>query len=177
MSIESGEKTHKTLVILATVTSIAASITAVASLFVSVWSGIETRRHDRLSVKPILEITKDLSEDANDYGLILSNKGVGPSCEMKWELFVMDKLGEEQNVGKSLEGFKKARDILGINCNFGYYETLQPGDNQPIFWFRKAEWNKLSKKNQKDIAEKMDKIKLKIVYESIYGETYYLKYP
>jgi hypothetical protein len=122
MSNESGEKTHKTLVILATVTSIAASITAVASLFVSVWSGIETRRHNRLSVTPILQITKDFSEDANDYGLLLSNKGFGPSCKMKWELFVEEKLGEVKSLGKSLEGLKKARDILEINCNVGYYE-------------------------------------------------------
>jgi hypothetical protein len=77
-----------------TITSIAASFIAVCALIVSVWTGYETRQHNRLSVKPILDIANNTAPGPV-YGLILYNEGTGPALVKGWKITFNDELMRE----------------------------------------------------------------------------------
>lgn len=61
-----------------TITAICSVIIAVASLGVSAYVAWATRRHNRLSVRPLLELTITFPVGATA-GLRLSNSGLGPA--------------------------------------------------------------------------------------------------
>lgn len=61
------------------VTAIASLIVAALALAVSVWQGQVTRNHNRLSVKPQVQISRNLSLGADPKGLLVVNNGVGPA--------------------------------------------------------------------------------------------------
>ena len=55
------------------------TLIAVTAVVISVGEGIETRRHNRLSVKPVLSVFKNGSTSDQDIGLYLENNGTGPA--------------------------------------------------------------------------------------------------
>jgi len=57
---------------------------AMVALFVSLWQGVEERRHNRLSVKPILTFDH-YSEDQNRH-IIVSNNGLGPAIVQQFTI-------------------------------------------------------------------------------------------
>ena len=61
------------------VTAVASLIVAALALGVSVWQGRVTRNHNRLSIKPQVQISRDLSAGATLKGLLVANNGVGPA--------------------------------------------------------------------------------------------------
>ncbi len=60
-----------------TIVSFSAIIVAVASIFISTWQGMEIRKHNRLSVRPKLEIHFYINKQ--DFGYSLLNNGLGPA--------------------------------------------------------------------------------------------------
>jgi hypothetical protein len=64
-----------------TVTAAAAVLVAVAALFVTIWDGIQTRQHNRLTVMPKLSLNLDLESASNRLRatLTLTNNGLGPA--------------------------------------------------------------------------------------------------
>jgi len=61
------------------VLSISAIIIAIVSIFIGIWQGSETRKHNRLSVQPRLSIQHSLNYADQSLSLILINKGLGPA--------------------------------------------------------------------------------------------------
>ena len=57
--------------------SISSVFIACMALFVAVWQGYATRKHNRLSIKPILHTSLDFSE--GKVSLRVKNCGVGPA--------------------------------------------------------------------------------------------------
>jgi hypothetical protein len=84
MSNANEDRSHKILSRV-TITTSATTVIALAALVISFWTGYETRRHNRLSVKPILGI-KGKTAPGPEYGLILSNDGAGPALVTGWEI-------------------------------------------------------------------------------------------
>lgn len=69
------------------VSSLLAGCLAVLALSVSLWQGYEERRHNRLSVRPLL--TFDYTYDtAGWFSLEVVNTGVGPAIIQRFEAFV-----------------------------------------------------------------------------------------
>ncbi len=60
-----------------TVLSACAILIAFVSICVSVWGGMETRRHNRLSVRPKLELSFNAGKDHFGYNVV--NNGLGPA--------------------------------------------------------------------------------------------------
>jgi hypothetical protein len=56
-----------------------AAVVALAALGVSVWQGILTRDHNRLSVLPVLFAYSDFTLGAEGSGLFIANRGGGPA--------------------------------------------------------------------------------------------------
>ncbi len=70
--------------------AICATFIAILGLALSIWSAAQQRKHDRLSVKPILSIYFTSSEVG--YGWWLSNEGVGPARVAWFEVQVDGKV-------------------------------------------------------------------------------------
>lgn len=60
-----------------TILSICAILIAFVSICISVWEGMETRRHNRLSVRPKLELSFNAGQDHFGYNVV--NNGLGPA--------------------------------------------------------------------------------------------------
>ncbi len=71
-------------------TEIVISITAIfislSAFGVALWQGYVARKHNRLSVRPMLHF--DLGIKGNDYLLTMKNTGVGPAIIRSWSVSV-----------------------------------------------------------------------------------------
>ena len=54
-------------------------LVAVCALTTTLCQGAATRRHNRFSVLPLVEIQPNLAEDSNPVGFLLVNRGTGPA--------------------------------------------------------------------------------------------------
>jgi hypothetical protein len=70
----------------------ASTVIAICALALTVWQGIQTRKHNRLSCKPFLTtwIGKDLKN--NFYSVDLINNGLGPAVIENFTIKVDDEL-------------------------------------------------------------------------------------
>jgi hypothetical protein len=88
--------------------SITAWIISLLALCVSLWQGYETRRHHRLSVRPLLSQYVSLHPGADKLGFSVSNEGLGPAIMKKCKVAV-DKT--VINVPDTMAALKKAKGI------------------------------------------------------------------
>ena len=132
------------------IVSYSAIIIAMASIFVANWQGIETRNHNRLSVRPKLEIIFESGKDS--FGYYLLNNGLGPAIVTEktilkfnlTELYTGDGgfyggLTIDDVYLKNLDGVVPdiAGETLVYNQNTGEYtyttgEPLIPGNNYEL---------------------------------------------
>jgi len=180
MSNANEDRAHKILSRV-NITTWATTVIALAAVVVSFWTGYETRRHNRLSVKPLLGIAGNTAPGP-EYGLILSNDGAGPALVTGWKISYKNELMGEYQEGKqgldnwnNIEmGWLKIREKLCIRPDLiacGSYNVIRSGQRYPIFWITQTDWNKeLSKENRQEFSEALKQIKVEIDYESIYRE-------
>ncbi len=71
----------QTVMLITAVTAIASIFIAIIALFFSVWQGLQTRKHNKLSVRPLLKFYPRQSDDSQNghYRLALVNCGIGPA--------------------------------------------------------------------------------------------------
>lgn len=154
-----------------------ALITAVMAIAISVWEGYENRKHNHLSVKPILMIEAWNTMSKPRVGLELTNSGTGPAIIKEWNISVGNKF-----VGTFLNGWLKAlneSELGTINRRWVHYrcmETLQSGENLPILFVNLSDWKELGAYEKKAFNEAMRIVNIEIKYESIYKEPAECKY-
>ena len=155
------------------IVSLAAIVIAIASIVVTVWQGMETRRHNRLSVRPKLEIIFESGHDS--FGYVLMNNGLGPATITGIELFIDGK--QMQETGFS--GYDELFEKLGMKnrkiTHTGIYpgKTIKTNERQNIFKFY------LTEKDDLDtlLPKIYSRIKIEIKYQSMYDEPFYCKFP
>lgn len=86
--------------------AIASAIIAICAFFTATWQAYATYKHNRLSVRPLLNTWQDFSQ--NRYKIQLSNIGIGPALIDSYCVFVDDKKIE----GVNTEPIAKAVSIL-----------------------------------------------------------------
>lgn len=70
------------------ISSYSAFIISVAAIAISVWSAIETRGHNKLSVKPnVIFVTQSSSADP-EIGIFVENNGLGPAQIMETRIYL-----------------------------------------------------------------------------------------
>lgn len=146
------------------------SLVAGFALLVSLWQGYETRRHNRLSVKPILGFDRNFYKDATDslggkkYQLVIKNMGFGPAIIKKFDLYLDNKKLEKEEYSIWNSAIKQGK--LGLKLLQA--STLSDGDLIK---------NSFSKSIIKStfIKEDLKRLNLKIHYQSIYEEDYYIE--
>jgi hypothetical protein len=70
------------------VVSVCGAVTASAALGLSIYMGYQTRRHNRLSVRPFLDDSLRISPAHTRISLSITNRGLGPAIVKRWTLLV-----------------------------------------------------------------------------------------
>jgi hypothetical protein len=150
--------------------SIAAVLTSITAVSVSVWSGCQNRSHNRLSVKPDLSILSHRTSADPEIGLRIENKGSGSALVKSWDISV-----DGKPLGSGHQGWTIAvQKLQGINqswIHFGAYPALRAGESLPIFWVRPEEWEKLGTQDREEFIKSVRRIRVAIKYESVYEES------
>ncbi len=156
MSTSKGEK----------LTQVAVVIIAISAVVVSVWQGrisqqqLElTQQHNRLTVKPYLDITRFTNSSTNTYEVIMTNQGYGPAIIKKFEL--MHNGTAYKNWNAVLRAAGENNNIRYLN-NFDSGSVLSSGKEETLIRLQ----TKSSKKG----------ITIKIIYESIYQDEQELEF-
>ena len=68
--------------------SISAIFIALSSLIVAIWQNILTRKHNKLSVKPLICIDYHFTDDEELNGIYLDNTGLGPAIIKSFRVFI-----------------------------------------------------------------------------------------
>ena len=142
---------------------------AIISLAVAIWDGIETRNHNRLSVKPYLEFAMLSQTSKNDNSELVSNKvsieifnkGLGPAVIKEFQIIIIDK----DNVEKIMDSWQPA--LQSINYTEHVTSTNVLNKNSVI---RVEDSHKLITLNL--MTDAKGKLSVNIKYQSIYEEDY-----
>ena len=153
------------------VTAIATSITAIAALALAIYEGIQNRKHNRLSLKPVLvlDITKDRSPTTLSASIV--NTGLGPAKIKKMRLFVSgkevkDNLEENFQIAIEERLVKlNAQKVSTSELSSGY--VIRASQECPVAYVKLQEREPCT---VKQLEERLDDIDFVIEYESFYGE-------
>lgn len=150
--------------------TISTILIALIALFVSISDNIITRRHNKYTVTPILNIS---IQDINGfYGLFLSNQGYGPALVDSCVIFYK---GKRMNTSKkvweeifSLEYSKEPIDFSIKNKYINIGHVVRVGEDILIWGASIDELNGDYKKLESSISN----ISMKIYYHSIYNQKF-----
>ena len=155
--------------------SYSAIVVALASMVVSVWQGAETRKHNRLSVRPRIGISFDVSHTS--WGYSVKNNGLGPAI-VTGKVISVD--GDDVSRG-GFSGYEGLYDKLELNDfrirenSIGPGTTIQSGEVEPLIQFRFDEMDEIQK--QAFIQSMYHRISIKIEYRSMYNEDFVCSIP
>ncbi len=151
--------------------AVASAVVAICALAVTIWQGRQNYKHNKISVRPKLAVSKNLKPTKTKKTVCfeLINSGVGPAI-IKDFILIYDREEVSKNNYKTYENFlkDKARNAKLVSIGF-----LSPGVSISI----KESFNLFSfqYKHEQDILF-VDKLSLRIHYQSIYEDeifTYY----
>lgn len=156
------------------IVSITATIISLSAFGVAVWQGYVARRHNRLSVKPMLHFDFGVVKD--DLILTIKNTGIGPAIIRAWtvtfngksiggnSLQIANKLFEELEV-----------EHMGGNMYFpGFNQAMAAGGSYQILKIKNIN---LDKEVGQRIRNDLLLFEAIFKYESIYGEKFELRGP
>jgi hypothetical protein len=142
------------------------TLIALSVAITTIWQSVLTRRHNRLSVKPILQIYRN-TVTGEHAGIILRNNGVGPAIINSVE-FMVDELTIPANVSDPWTEVLNRIDLTNNRMRIEAItskESLSAGEKMPFYMTRHqvedaAEIDKL--------RTAFDRITIHIEYESVY---------
>ncbi len=148
----------------------------------TIWQGFLTRRHNRLSVKPILIITR-VTVTGEKANILIKNTGVGPAiiCYIK---FIVDGVVIEQNLSEPTNAENRPANVvvkkIGLLTEryrlFEFFpqESLSVGEEQSLIQSMDDINDAV---NLTRIQKAFNRVSIEIEYESIYEEKFKISNP
>lgn len=136
--------------------SIASLIVSILAIFISVYTTFLERKHNILSVMPLIHIFSLNYE--NEIGVEVSNNGIGPLIITKL-MFISEEGEISTSLIKLMPGDIKWKNYLFTDCLF----TIPAGDKVKLIELNSSD---MSEKNK--AREALGKIKVQIEYMDIY---------
>ena len=154
-----------------TIIAISAVTIALASLFVSVWSAFQTRKHNRLSVTPHLKIDY-FHKPSEPIKVILSNNGIGTALIKEFSVL----LDGVTVLGVEAAGLSEALPKIGLVGTYYAYtplsnDALSVGGQELLLSFD-VPASQFGERQQ--IVASLSRITFEIQYESMYGDKFSL---
>jgi len=159
-----------------TIVSFSAIIVSIASISIATWQGIESRRHNLLSVRPKLDLSFDVSR--NSLGYTILNQGLGSAIITERKIFLDGKefIPQTKYFGwaAALQDTLRLMNMtLAAAFPLSKGVTIRAGQPWIIIQF--------SEQDNKDLTidPKMiyRRLAFKINYESMYGESFTCQIP
>lgn len=159
-----------------TIIGLGATVIAIVALVYSIREANESRRHNRLSVKPVLIFETEVAQDDSIERIHLKNLGTGPAIIKSFTILIDDK--PLKKLGNDRWG-----DVIEIlnttEIPFKYY-WYDPGDvvgiNEKNTLLTVTE-EAYEKSPQKQLmADTLRRVGIIIEYVSIYDEVFTVKY-
>lgn len=146
------------------------SIVAILALFVAVWAGYLSRRHNRLSVRPELMQYSDASEEDLVFRLGVRNSGLGPARILSFGITCK---------GQPIKGtgLNAIRDVIGkLVSDVDHQITVDPV--HPRYVMPKDEKHDvlviclrdISQSKVREVFARLRDLDVAIEFESLYGE-------
>ena len=154
---------------------IIATFIALLSVAIAVWEGVETRTHNRLSVKPILVFSKtynvlktaDGKTDRTTMTLDLINRGLGPAIIRRFDILSADGKRRFASWKLAMDTMNYA-DQLTSSADMDGNSVLEAGDVHTLLVLELP----LSAVSEAVEYSQLSDIQLQIQYESIYEEEF-----
>jgi len=149
-------------------TTIATVFIAVLALFLSIWHLSVQRKHNKLSVKPLLTFEELTANTERGFGVFVRNDGIGPAIIKEFKIYV-DNI---QIISDYKHLWKEAAKKLSIDYNFVMFHTFEPktsintGLRLPVFTIEQ----KVNKEQTALFKKSISRLNIEILYESIYGQ-------
>lgn len=152
----------------------ASIIVSILAFIISIWSGLETRRYNRLSTTPSLQFRLNTAWDQN-VGIKILNLGIGPAIITRVELLFNNEILYPSN--SRIKNMPELLEAMNINHPWVIYEI--PGTEfyfpaEAEFELLVANNKKIPEEAKKRFLESLSKTTIKIWYKSIYGKKYNL---
>jgi hypothetical protein len=153
-----------------TIISLAAAIISLCAISISIWQGYLMRKHNRISVKPILSFGAKLKSASGKNKIIMSNNGLGTAILKELRIFVNG-------------------DFIGLaDCHENWHSALQKaeamfeGGNHTIFAgdfpIMAGETINLltliDDITDDQVLEILGKFDFEVKYECLYGKKYFV---
>ena len=155
------------------ITAIAAVVTAFVALAVGVWQVSETRRHNRLSVRPLLDFRTQVemrSLDSAVVGFYITNRGLGLAEVENMGIEVAPRSGEPQTyetwteAAPLIEGFGPT---MGSRSDLGPGTLIEPGETVTVLELRSE-----GQLRADSLLAVIRRIRADVRYRSLYEEVF-----
>jgi hypothetical protein len=145
------DKPHKNMTFPAALDPVQAAtlFVAICALVVTVWQGVVTRKHNRLSVTPVLTLYRR----ENDGIITVKNNGTGPALIVSQEVYFKGEPVDENSFQKAIPHFVDSGHLLPG-------AAIAPGDE--VLLFKSATYLDGSH------IDILKELRFRITYESIY---------
>ena len=160
------------------ITAICTIIIAITAVAFSIQQGCETRKHNQLTVVPILTFFVHAKQHSI-VGIILKNSGFGPAIIKSFEIYVDGELIKDNNgIGGvwddtfSKLGIVSSRKFL-TSADIKGPISLLPNEELKLLFMEK---DKYTPERLKHMDEAVKRLKIRILYESIYGEQFEVRH-
>lgn len=155
------------------VIAVAAVVVAVAALSVSVWEGVTSRKHNRLSVRPLLKI-EFYNTDSHCLSACLYNNGLGPAVIDSNVVEIPDSTG----------GYRLLADPLKLHDELEFDYVMLWGTDAGDFVAPQScvtlmdfgEDLPFGSAPRLAVLGKLEGVTFVVDYSSLYGEHYRTKY-
>lgn len=146
--------------------AIATVVVAIVALGVALWEGKISRRHNRLSVMPLLTIRHHLGGSQRFLGLSVANDGLGPALITACTLEVDGRVIQDPDY----DAWEAAVSSLGLHHisprvrTFGRKEVIRSGD---AVWLLSAA---ITDDHAAALDAALRRVNVRVAYESIHGD-------
>jgi hypothetical protein len=159
------------------ISGIATTIIALCALALSIWQGVQTRRHNRLSFRPHLTTWTNTDAEKGFYTIELTNNGIGPALIEEFLVKVDGKVIS----GQGTEPIEKGLKIIFPNLEYtslrgyvakGYSMAAKGKVTIAAIQFLKQPFPSLE-----FMERASNRVSLDIPYKSFYGEQFHFHFP
>ena len=151
--------------------AVAAVVIALLAFAVSVHQGIETRRHNRLSVLPAFDFSREEHKESELVGVFFENRGIGPGIIFEFNALVDGTSFPIQSAEEWVVVLEKPdiNESWIIWRSFGIGLMVKPGER---LFLLAAENKKLDANDRPRLLRALDRLQFQVEYKSMYGEQF-----
>ena len=155
-----------------TAAAVTSAFVAGLALFLSISDGLASRRHARLSVKPMLTEDVRIAPNVDRIGVYVRNAGLGPACIRSWTLLVDGKPYGEIGINN----WEELTTYLGINerVTYGYFldgGAIVVGESVEMFGISAEGYTPAKAKM---LRKALRRLTIRLKYQSMYENEKYM---